>query len=70
MERTPIEGSSNLKSAGYDPSTQTLEVEFNAGTYQYFRVPEEVYAGLLKSESKGRFLRTEVQGFYNYERVE
>jgi len=33
--------SSNISSVGYDPKTQTLEVEFhNGGVYQYFNVPQ------------------------------
>jgi hypothetical protein len=39
MLRTPV-SSSALRSVGYDPQTQTLEIEFNsAEVYQYFNVP-------------------------------
>ncbi len=70
MERTQIAGSSNLKSAGYDPETKVLEVEFERGTYQYTRVPQGVFDGLMKAESKGRYFRVNVQGFYDFERME
>ena len=40
MERQHV-NSSNLESVGYDPTTQTLEIEFlNGGLYQYSGVPE------------------------------
>ena len=46
MDRTPV-SSSNLASVGYDPSTKTLEIEFNDGAvYQYDDVPESEYTGL------------------------
>lgn len=44
-------------SAGYDPETLTLEIEFTGGAiYQYLNVPEEFYLGLMKAESKGQYL--------------
>jgi hypothetical protein len=44
MTRTELEGLSNLKSIGYDESTQTVEVEFrNRRVYQYFDVPPAIY---------------------------
>jgi hypothetical protein len=40
--------SSNLASVGYDPNTQTLEVEFlHGGIYQYSDVPSSVHSGLM-----------------------
>ena len=42
MERKNV-SSSNLKSVGYDSTTQTLEIEFlNGGLYQYSSVSESV----------------------------
>lgn len=35
MNRTPV-SSTNLSAVGYDPDTQTLEIEFlNGGLYRY-----------------------------------
>ncbi|WP_320416563.1 KTSC domain-containing protein [Candidatus Nitrosotenuis chungbukensis] len=48
MERMRIE-SSDLKSVGYDESTQTLEIEFRqGGVYQYFGVPKKIHDGLMQ----------------------
>lgn len=48
MERIRIE-SSDLKSVGYDESTQTLEIEFRqGGIYQYFGVSKKIYDGLMQ----------------------
>jgi hypothetical protein len=36
MDRQTIENSSNILSAGYDPATQTMHVEFKSGAvYEY-----------------------------------
>ena len=49
MERIPV-SSSNLCSVGYDPGSQTLEIEFNhGGVYQYAGVPEGEYEGLMSA---------------------
>lgn len=69
MERIPVD-SSSLRAVGYDPASQTLEVEFTSGqVYQYFAVPETVYRGLLGAESKGRFFLAEVRDHYATQRV-
>lgn len=39
MLRDPV-SSSNIASIGYDPGSETLEIEFTNGSiYQYFNVP-------------------------------
>lgn len=69
MERYSV-ASSNLASVGYDPATQTLEVEFLSGSiYQYFNVPQNVYDQLMKESSKGRFLNTYIKDTYPFSRV-
>lgn len=69
MERYSV-ASSNVRSIGYDSQTQTLEVEFIAGTiYQYYGVPENMYEQMLKEQSKGRFLHTYIRNQYPYSRV-
>ncbi len=46
--------SSDLQSIGYDQNTNVLEVEFKSGgIYQYFKVPESIYVGLVNASSKG-----------------
>lgn len=55
MEREHVE-SSNINEIGYDPESQTLEIEFlNGSIYQYFDVPEHVYTELRTADSKGEF---------------
>lgn len=53
MNRLPV-NSSHLASVGYDPTSSTLEVEFNGGdVYQYFDVPAEIYRQLLALSDQG-----------------
>ncbi len=62
--------SSNIRSEGYDPQTQTLEVEFiNGAIYQYYGVPENIHDQMMKEQSKGRFLNTYIRNQYPYSRV-
>lgn len=69
MERYAV-ASSNIRSVGFDPQTQTLEVEFLNGTvYQYYGVPEHMYQQIMQEQSKGRFLNTYIKNQYAYSRV-
>ena len=69
MQRYAV-ASSNITSVGYDPATETLEVEFWSGSvYQYYNVPENIYEQLKKANSKGRFLHTYIKNAYPYSRV-
>jgi hypothetical protein len=69
MERYNV-ASSNVQSIGYDPQSGTLEVEFVVGTiYQYYGVPENMYAQLMRESSKGRFLNAYIKNQYPYSRV-
>ena len=69
MNRTPV-NSSNINSIGYDPSSETLEVQFNDGSvYQYFEVAIYDYDGLLNASSKGKYLNQYIKGTYEFERV-
>ncbi len=69
MERTSVQ-SSNLASVGYDSRTQTLEIQFQNGrVYQYFDVAQDVYSGLMKAASHGRYFLANIKGMYDYRRV-
>ena len=69
MERIPVQ-SSNLASVGYDPSTQTLEIEFNSGgIYQYYGVPEFVNDSLMSAASKGSYFSQNIKNAYSYAKV-
>jgi hypothetical protein len=62
--------SSNVRSIGYDPTAGTLEVEFYKGSiYQYFNVPETVYAALIRASSKGRYLNDQIKGRYRFRKI-
>ena len=68
MERIEIT-SSNLKSVGYDPATQTMEVEFHKGPiYRYKEVPLEVYDTLVRCDSAGAYFAMAVKGKYEFEK--
>tara|TARA_R110001583_G_scaffold154678_2_gene306391 strand:+ start:837 stop:1046 length:210 start_codon:yes stop_codon:yes gene_type:complete len=69
MERAQVE-SSNIESIGYDPDTETLEVEFiKGGLYQYYGVPEHIYGELMSASSHGGYLASNVKGTYSYSKV-
>jgi hypothetical protein len=66
MERTPVT-SRDIRSIGYDPETQTLEIEFNkGGVYQYAGVPEGEYEAMKNADSKGKYLNANIKGRYPY----
>lgn len=57
--------STNVRSIGYYDATDTLEVEFHSGgIYQYFDVPETVYATLMRASSKGHYLNVHIRDRY------
>lgn len=59
--------SSMIQAVGYDPQQQELEVVFNSGNvYRYAQVPKEEYEGLLKADSKGRYMRSNIIDGYPY----
>lgn len=61
--------SSNIKRIGYDE--KKLIVEYKSGAkYFYKNVPRNLYKKLLESESKGRFMNSEIKGHYEYEKFE
>jgi hypothetical protein len=62
--------SSMIRAVKYDAEAEELEVWFHTGgVYVYEEVPPEVYEGLLKADSKGRFMRSVILNAYPYRRV-
>jgi len=62
--------SSMIYAFGYDKQQQVLEVVFKRnGVYRYRNVPNEVYQQLLKSDSKGSYMRDLIIDMYPTERV-
>jgi uncharacterized protein len=69
MDRRRVD-SSNIESIGYDPQSQTLEIEFQNGhIYQYFDVPEPVYQNLMAAGSHGKYFSDNVKGYFRYARM-
>ena len=62
--------SSNIHSAGYDPTTQTLRISFKSGgTYDYADVSEEQAKSFLESKSPGRHFHLNIRGEFNSQKV-
>jgi hypothetical protein len=68
MEREFV-SSSTIVSIGYAPSSETLEIEFKNGIYQYYNVPSTVHQQLMEAPSKGQFLHQYIKNNYPYSRV-
>jgi len=61
MNRQPIH-SSVIVSAGYDPGTNTMDVEFVSGrVYRYFMIPAEMFEALVKADSAGRYFNETIR---------
>lgn len=57
--------SSAIASIGYCSSSETLEVEFCSGAvYRFMSVPNEIFQGLVKAESKGSFFNEHVRNLF------
>ena len=69
IHHTPVTGSSNVTSIGYDPETKTLEVAFKSGTYRYENVSPEKYQALMAAPSKGKHIHTSIKGAHKHSKV-
>lgn len=68
--RRRLVNSSSLRSLGYDPRSQTLEIEFHSGSlYQYFGVPRRVLEEMLAQHSLGTYFNAEIRDVYQCVRV-
>lgn len=64
MERQHVT-SDNLAEVGYDPESETLEIQFRrGGVYQYYNVPAFMHERLMTADSLGRFFNAEIKGHY------
>jgi hypothetical protein len=69
MKRFPV-NSSVLRSIGYDPTSQTLEIEFPSNEVcQYFAVPPAVYNAFMTADSYGRYYAAHIRNTYRKNRV-
>ncbi len=72
MERDmkPV-NSSNLRSVGYNPMSETLTIQFHYGhIYEYYHVPQYVYNGLMLASSKGEYHHRYIKNSYPYKRIQ
>ena len=60
--------SSNVVAVGYEKNN--LYVDYKSGSYVYYNVPKEIYAGLLAADSKGKYMWAKVKGRYDYDRLD
>lgn len=59
--------SSNICSYGYCADTKCLRIEFKSGgTYQYSKVPQELFDGLEKSDSKGSYFYSHIRNKFDF----
>jgi len=65
MERQAV-NSSNLASVGYNPDSETLEIEFlkTGKVYEYYNVPQFMYDRLMAAPSHGVFFNAEIKNAY------
>ncbi|HET9700639.1 MAG TPA: KTSC domain-containing protein [Burkholderiales bacterium] len=69
MERKRV-SASNIRSVGYDASSQTLEVEFFSGSIvQYSRVSPEVHRRLMNAPSPGSYFKDNIEEEYTARRL-
>jgi KTSC domain len=69
MERKKV-NSSHVRSIGYDPKDQILEIEFSSGTVlQYSSVANEIHRRLMASTSMKSFIEDNIQDSFSEKRV-
>ena len=60
--------SSNIDSVGYE--NENLYIQYQSGAiYKYKNVPKVIYESLMDSDSKGRFMNSEIKNKYLFERL-
>lgn len=66
MQMHPVQ-SSNVVAVGYDDGTNSLHVQFKGNTvYIYTGVPPEKFNALLQSDSKGKFINSNIKGSHPF----
>ena len=65
MDMIPVK-STAIRAVGYDPATQRMKIAFVEGhTYDFCRVPQNIFDGLLRAGSKGRYYDTYIRDRYH-----
>lgn len=69
MDRISV-SSSNLRSVGYDSTTETLEIEFHSGgIYQYFGVSSSIHDALMNAPSLGGYFTANIKNSYRWQKM-
>ncbi|MEA4956648.1 hypothetical protein SDC9_21525 [bioreactor metagenome] len=69
MDRIPV-NSKNLASVGYDPITQTLEIEFlNKKIYHFYGVSNSDHEDLLSADSHETYFSNNIKDKYPYKKL-
>ena len=59
-----------IKSYGYDPAQQTLEIVYHSGkAYHYLDVPENVFKEMRSTMVKGIWFNKHIKGKYAFKEV-
>lgn len=55
-----------ILAVGYDPNTQMMKIKFIENkTYNFCRVPERIFKGLLSASSKGTYYNDHIRDRYH-----
>jgi hypothetical protein len=70
-EQTVLFESSNIKLASYNPESETLSISFkNGSTYDYLNVPFDVFKGLIKADSAGKYFYQHIRDEFVFRKEE
>ena len=70
MKAVAVE-STTLTTVAYDAERMILQLEFrDQAIYHYFKVPVEIYRGLLAASSKGLYFNQRIRGQFPYLRLD
>ena len=62
--------SSNIASAGHDPESNIMVIQFrNGATYQYLNIPEQTYQDMLNAPSIGQYFNSHIRGKFEYNKI-
>ena len=69
MTRTKVIAET-LRSIGYDPDSELLELEFTSGNvYDYQKVKGQLYMGLMSSNAKDAYFNKYIRDNYEVEKI-
>lgn len=67
MDRQSV-SSSSIATVGYNPETETLEIEFlgSGRVYEYYNVPVFMFERIMEAPSVGIFFNAEIRNDYAF----